>query len=273
MTRSFSPSVGALATLALVLAASSTQAQRAADAEMPAAVEDRILVQTWAQAESVLSSPYLAVVAQIPNQMGAAFKQNDVLLRFDCTEQQARQEIAQAELTAANEALAAKIRLKSLDAASEIEVTSAAAMVSKAQGQLKLSAHQVSQCEIKAPFDGYVVRVLGRAYQTANAGQPLLEIVQAGTPKLRVQAHSRWFRRIGVGTPLRVSIEETGQRYDATVTVVNARVDPVNQSFDMEARIEGEAPGLLPGMSGTASLQVARSDPRADRSRNKRTQP
>lgn len=248
-------------------------AQRGGEGDVPAAVEDRILVQTWAQAESVLSSPYLAVVAQIPNRLGSPFKKDEVLLRFDCTEQQARQDIAQAELTAANEALAAKIRLRSLDAASDIEVTSASAQVAKAQGQLRLSAYQVQQCEIKAPFDGYVVKILGRAHQTANAGQPLLEIIQAGTPKLRVQAHSRWFKRMGVGSALRVSIEETGQRYDATVTIVNARIDPVNQSFDMEARVEGEAPELLPGMSGTAVLQVPKADQRPDRTRTRRQQP
>ena len=36
--------------------------------------------------------------------------------------------------------------------------------------------------------------------------------------------------------------------------MVNARIDPVNQTFEMEARVQGAAANLLPGMSGTAVL-------------------
>lgn len=228
--------------------------------QVPRAVapEDRILVQAWAEVETVISSPIVGLINQIPSRVGTRFDKGEVILRFDCTENDAKAQIAQAELTAASETLEAKIRLKSMDAASEIEVTAAAAQVAKADAQLKLSQYQAGQCQLPAPFAGYVVRVMGKPYQTTTVGQPLLEIISSGVPKLRVSASSRLFTRIRVGSALRVTIDETGTTYNAQVSLINARIDPVNQTFEMEARVQGAAGNLLPGMSGTAVLAQGR---------------
>jgi RND family efflux transporter MFP subunit len=233
-------------------------AQNAASSASPeprlAAPEDRILVQTWAESEAVISSPIVGLIQYIPSRLGQRFEKGEPLLRFECTENEAKAQIAQAELSGAQENLEAKIRLKSLEAASELEVTLAAAQVAKAEGQHKLSQYQLTQCVLPAPFSGFVVRIMGKPFQTTTVGQPLLEVISAGVPKLRVSASSRLFKRFSVGTPMRVRIDETGQTYSAQVSLINARIDPVNQTFEMEARIEGAAPDLLPGMSGTAVI-------------------
>ncbi len=232
------------------------------------APENRILVQAWAEAEAVISSPLVGLVQQLLSTVGQRFDKGEILVRYECTENEARAQIAQAELTGAHETLEAKIRLKAMDAASEIEATTAAAQVAKAQAQLKLSQHQVSQCLVPAPFAGYVVRAMGKPNQTTTVGQPLLEVISAGLPKLRVSAASRLFPRLKVGTMLRVRIDETGLSYSAQVSMVNARIDPVNQTFEMEARIQGAADSLLPGMSGTA-LIVTANEPAAKPARAK----
>jgi membrane fusion protein (multidrug efflux system) len=221
------------------------------------APEDRILVQAWAETETVISSPIVGLIKQIPSRLGTRFEKGDDLIQFECTENEAKAQIAQSDLTSATETLEAKIRLKSMDAASEIEVTTAAAQVAKADAQFKLAQHQVSQCKLPAPFSGYVVRVMGKPHQTATVGQQLIEIISAGTPKLRVSASSKLFTRIRVGTWLKVTIDETGLSYDAVVSMVNARIDPVNQTFEMEARLRMAGPNLLPGMSGTAVIASA----------------
>jgi membrane fusion protein (multidrug efflux system) len=223
--------------------------------------EQRILVQAWADTETVISSPMVGLIQQIPTRPGTRFERGELLIRYECVENEARAQIAQAELTAASENLAAKIRLQSMNAASEIEVTTAAAQVGKAEAQLKLSTHQVRQCEVRAPFDGFVVRVMGKPHQTATVGQPMLEIITAGPPRLRVSADSRLFTRIRVGTDLLVTIDETGRTYAAQVSLLNARIDPVNQSFEMEARVVGSAAGMLPGMSGSAVIVAKDNQP------------
>jgi len=51
------------------------------------------------------------------------------------------------------------------------------------------------------------------------------------------------------------------------VSLVNARIDPVNQTFEMEARVLGSANRLLPGMSGTAVMAKPAPLPPAVRGR------
>lgn len=223
--------------------------------------ERRMLVQAWAEMETVIASPMVGQLVQIPTRAGGRVAKGSPIARFECTENEARAKIAQAELAVANETLASKLRLQAMNAASEIEVTTAAAQVTKAEAQFRLTQHQVTLCTVLAPFDGFVVRVIGKPYQTTTVGQPLLEMISAGLPKLRVSADSRNLRRVKPGSPLRVSIEETGQTYAARVTLINARVDPVNQTFDMEAQVVGAAPGLLPGMSGQAVLSDTPAPP------------
>jgi hypothetical protein len=42
---------------------------------------------------------------------------------------------------------------------------------------------------------------------------------------------------------------------------VNTRVDPVNQSVELEARLKSFSPELLPGMTGTAVIDRPRLQP------------
>lgn len=250
---------GSCLLMGFALAAGAQAVGQTVPAAMPPAVkavapEDRILVQAWAETEAVISSPIVGLIQQIPSRVGQRFNKGDILVQFDCTENVAKAQIAQSELTAASETLEAKIRLQSMNAASEIEVTTAASQVAKAEAQLRLAQYQVTQCKLPSPFTGFVVRVVGKPFQTTTVGQPLLEMISSGVPRLRVSASSKLFTKIRLGTPLRVTIDETGITYSATVSSINARIDPVNQTFEMEARVQGGAVNLLPGMSGTAVI-------------------
>lgn len=219
--------------------------------------EQRILVQVRADQETTLASPGTGRITALVAGVGERFAKDAVLVAFDCTEQTARAQIAQAELNAASDNLEAKVRLKALDSASDIEVSTAASAVARAEATLVLARYQVTQCQVLAPYSGSVVRAAVRNHQTVTAGQPLLEIVSDAPPRLRVSAHSRNLSQITVGTPLLVNIDETRRSYPATVSAINARVDPVNQTVELEARLNEVAAGLLPGMSGTASIAPA----------------
>ena len=69
---------------------------------------------------------------------------------------------------------------------------------------------------------------------------------------MRLNVPSSLLRQLKVGTRFEVAIDETGKTYPARVTAINARVDAVAQSIELEAGIEGRPTELLPGMSGVA---------------------
>ena len=106
-----------------------------------------------------------------------------------------------------------------------------------------------------APFSGRVARVYVRPHESVNAGAPLLDLVSDGPLKLRLNVPSRMLRDLRIGSQFNVNVTETGKSYTAKVSAINARVDAVAQSIEIEGRLTAPASELLPGMSGVAQFQ------------------
>lgn len=222
-------------------------------APMPAAPNPQaIRVLLSPEVETLLSAQMLGRIAAVNATLGGHVARGKTLLSFDCSEPQARLRMVEAENNATRESLEVKQRLRKLEAAGDTEVRLAQAEADRTRAAIALTQVQLSQCAVKAPFSGHIVKLHVKAHQGVNVGMPLLEMVSDGPLKLRLNVPSRWLRELQVGTPFEVAIDETGKSYPAKVTAINARVDAVAQSVEMEARIDGKHPNLLAGMSGTA---------------------
>ncbi|NYT61177.1 efflux RND transporter periplasmic adaptor subunit [Alcaligenaceae bacterium] len=209
------------------------------------------------QLETTLASQIVGRIVALDASLGAPVKAGQPLVSFDCNESEARLKMARAENTAARETLGVKQRLHKLKAAGDLEVSMARAEVHKSAAAIEVSQAQLAHCVVRAPFDGRVVKVHVKPHQGVNIGAPLVELVSDGPLKLRLNAPSRMLRQITIGMPIEVDILETGRSYVARVSAVNARIDAVAQTIELEASLN-EAPGeLLPGMSGIARLPTA----------------
>lgn len=211
-----------------------------------------IRVLLSAELETSLAAQMVGQVDSVRVGLGDPVKAGQVLARFDCAESDARLKMADAEVAAARETLGVKQRLRKLDAAGETEVILARIAVRKGESAMEVAKAQLAYCEIKAPFDGYVVRIHVKPYQSVSLGAPLLELVSSGALKLRMNVPSQLLRNIKIGSPLNVDILETGNSYAAEVTAINARVDAVAQTIELEAKLKESPAELLPGMSGVA---------------------
>lgn len=204
------------------------------------------------EVETLLSAQMLGRIAAVNGALGSHVTRGQTLLRFDCSEPQARLRMVQAENNASRESLEVKQRLRKLDAAGDTEVLLAQAEFDRTKAAIGLTQVQLSQCSVTAPFSGRIVKLHVKTHQGVNIGGPLLEMISDGPLKLRLNVPSRWLRNIKVGTPFEVAIDETGKSYPAKVSAINARVDSVAQSIELEARIDGKPANLLAGMSGIA---------------------
>jgi multidrug efflux pump subunit AcrA (membrane-fusion protein) len=148
--------------------------------------------------------------------------------------------------------------MQGLRQAGEVEVSLAASAAERARAQAALYRAQLAQCSVMAPFSGRAVKIAVKSHQGVTQGQPLLELIGDGSLKLRLNAPAKWLNWLRTGTTFSVAIDETSHTYKARVTAVNARVDAVSQSIELEAVIDGEAPDLLPGMSGIARFSPPR---------------
>ena len=202
--------------------------------------------------ETVLASQMLGRIESINTSLGAHVSKNQVLMRFDCEEPKARLLMAKAEYENAKEAYNVKQRLRTLDAAGDSEVLLAQTMADKARAAASLTQVQIDQCVVKAPFSGHVVKLHVKPAQGMNVGLPLLEMVSDGPLKLRLNVPSQWLPDLRKKTAFEVTIDETRKTYPAKITAINARVDAVAQTVELEGRIDGRPAELLAGMSGVA---------------------
>ena len=239
--------------LAAVLAAVPVLAQPAQEGrEVVKGDPNAIRVMLSPELETTLVSQMAGTIVTLNASLGAAVAKGSAIVSFDCREGSAKLRMAEAEFAAAKETLETKKRLRKLDAAGDLEVSQAAALADRANAAIAVSRAQLSQCMIAAPFSGRIVKVHVKPHQGVSLGTPLVEMVSDGPLKLRLNVPSKLLRHLHVGTPFEVEIEETGKTYPAKITAINARVDAVAQTVELEAGIEGRPSELLAGMTGVA---------------------
>ncbi len=226
----------------------------AAEQATPASDTQVIRVLLAAALETTLSSQMNGTLSTLDAGLGEQVAKGAELATFNCSEATAKVKVASAELAMAKQNHAAKRNLRKLDAVGDLEVAVAATEVQKADGALSLSQAQSRYCHVQAPFAGRVAKVYVKPYQTLAAGTPLVDLVSDGALKVRLNVPSNLLPRLRQGLLLQVTIMETGKRYPATVSAINARVDAVAQTVELEAQLNAAYPELIAGMSGTASF-------------------
>lgn len=250
------PPAGARATPAAVSAPAAAAPVVATAPAATADSPDAIRVLLSPDVETTLVAQMVGRISQLQAQLGARVPKGRTVVRLDCSEAQARLAMAQAENASAQETLSVKQNLRQLNAAGDTEVTLAAAEVDKTRAAIAVSRAQFANCAVVAPFNGRIVKVHVKPFQGVGVGTPLVEMVSDGPLKIRLNVPSRWLRQLKVGTGFQVAINETGREYPARVTAINARVDAVAQTIELEARMDKVYPELLAGMSGVARFDL-----------------
>jgi RND family efflux transporter MFP subunit len=206
--------------------------------------------------ETTVASSIAARVVTLSGNLGQSFKAGELLIAFDCGEALARVDMSKAELAGSIDQHEAKVKMQGLGQASDVEVALAASAVNKSRAQLALHENQSAQCNIYAPWGGRVARAHVKPLMTVTPGQPLLDLVNEGPLRLKLNAPSKLLGKLRVGSRFDIQIDETGGKYQAVVSALNSRVDPVSQTIEVEARLTRHHRDLLGGMSGVADLSA-----------------
>lgn len=205
--------------------------------------------------ETTLSSQMSGTITALNVSLGQKVRRGAMLAQFNCVEGRAKAKVNDAELAMARQNLEAKRTLRSLDAVGDLEVTMAATEVQKAEGALALTNAQISYCDVAAPFQGFVAKVYVKPYQTVPAGTPLFDLIGDGALKVRLNVPSTLLPKLRIGQALQVAVNETAKSYPARISAINARVDAVAQTVELEAKLTDKYPELSAGMTGTARIE------------------
>lgn len=214
-----------------------------------------------------LSSELAARLTQVHVRAGDRFQKGDLLARFDCTELKAELEGAESQRLLARRQLDANISLRQLGGnISELEMVQSEAQLAEATARAKVLKHRNGHCDLRAPFDGFVVSRSAEPYQRVDVGAPLLELVDNRVLEVEAIIPSGWLDKIAIGEKFEVTINETGHQYSATLKRIVPVVDPVTRTVRVIGHIENRTPDkaspkiaalpgsvlLVSGMSGEA---------------------
>ena len=201
-----------------------------------------------------------AKINSIPSAEGDVFKAGQLLVRFDCSLQEAQLQKAQAELDAAEQTYKSNQRMAELNSIGQLELDLSRSALGKARAERGANDAVLAKCQVLAPFGGRIAEQKAREQQYVQPGQPLLDIIDDSVLELEFLVPSNWLAWLRVGGGFKVTIDETRKTYPAKFVRIGARVDAVSQSIKVAATIDGRFPELIAGMSGR--VQVSPSAPK-----------
>jgi len=201
-----------------------------------------------------LAAGMSARIIKAPYKPGQRFKRGALLIQFDCERLNAEKNAMEAAKSTAQLKHTNISELLLAGAAGELEVTLAAADVSRANAELGVINARLKDCNIHAPYSGIIQEKHISVYDSPALNAPLLSIIRDGTPEIKLIAPSAWMAWLKSGSKFEFTVDETGQTYPATVLRTGATIDPVSQTIELTAKFSKGAKGAIAGMSGIANF-------------------
>jgi membrane fusion protein (multidrug efflux system) len=208
------------------------------------------------QKVTVISSSRDGRIKNIFVDNGDVFHKGDVLIEYDCDDLMAEAEMVEAEKSLADKKTAGTEKLFKLDLISDLEKMDTQTKAAQLDLRIRLYQSRMDQCRITAGFDGRVTNRLANANEYTRTDRVLMEIASNEPLRAEFLIPSKWLRWVNVGAPLDIVLNETEKSYMAHITRIHGEVDPVSQSIQVVATLDGYDDPLLPGMSGQAHLNT-----------------
>lgn len=210
------------------------------------------------QSSTVISSSRDGQIAKINFENGDMFQKNDILIEYQCDDVKAEMEAAEAEKALSEKRTMRNEKLLKLDIISDIEHLGFKTEDVKAAAQARIVEQRMEQCYIRAAYDGRVTNKLANEHEYTRTDRVLMEVASLDDLEVEFLVPSIWLRWVNVDAPISIRINETDETYDAIVKRIYGEIDPVSQSIQMSAKLQPYSSPLLPGMSGTITLDIAR---------------
>ena len=110
--------------------------------------------------------------------------------------------------------------------------------------------------QVRCPISGYVSNVSMNVGKYINPGEPLCEVIDKSTALLKLTAYEKDLDNIKTGSDIEFRVNGMGTRtFKATLLSIGQKVDEVNRSLEVYARIQDTDPQFRPGMYVTARIQ------------------
>ena len=219
--------------------------------------------------EASIASKILAKVVEVNVTAGESVEADDVLVRLDDADLQARLEQAEAAIRSAEAARdQAQIEFKRIDElhkdgqAAPIEFDRAQTALRTAEAELartrqarEEAATVVGYATIRSPITGKVVDKLVEVGDTVQPGQVLLTLYDPTRMQLVARVRESLAHRLNVGQTVSVRVDALKKTCAGTVSEIVPEADTASRSFSV--KVTGPCPdGIYSGMFGRMEIPL-----------------
>ncbi len=134
------------------------------------------------------------------------------------------------------------------------EVKGAAGQLESAKGRLDAAQAQLTYSEVRSPISGVVAERPVFAGEMANAGSPLLTVMDVSSVIARANIPQAQAAYIRVGQPATVAATDSSIEVTGKVTVVSPAVDPQSTTVEIWVQAPNPKERLRPG--GTVRVTI-----------------
>jgi membrane fusion protein, multidrug efflux system len=200
-----------------------------------------------AEESTIATAQMPGVVINIPVQNGQKVSKGQTLAELDNSIQ--RQQVAQIQqqvdfMTTLYE------KQKSLwekGIGTEVQYLNARNQKEAMEKNLATAKEQLNMTRIKSPITGTIDEVNIKVGQSAAPGLPLFRVINLSGVKVVANVAETYIGKIKQGDAIRIYFPDLNQEKTAKVSFVAGTIDPVNRSFQCEARL-GDGSNLKPNM-------------------------
>lgn len=203
-----------------------------------------------------------ARIIEVHFRSGDAVKKGEVLIRLEDDDLKSQVDVAEENLKGAESRLkfaeSEYVRYEKLlefNAVSRRVFEESQSVRSAARAEVAMLKHQLDTAKtnlgfatIRSPFDGIVAERNCDPGDLATPLNPLLKLFNPAKLQFSIPIRENLFRAIRIGERLTAKVAATGRDYDAEIREIVPAVDPGSRTFVINAYLDGETSGLMPGM-------------------------
>jgi len=135
------------------------------------------------------------------------------------------------------------------------------ASVPEAEATMKLSARQLRDTELRAPFDGFVEKRLVNLGELVKAQMPVMSIVRLDPLKITAEIPEKMAPWIAGGRPVELRVDAyPGRTFSGKVTRISPAVNTTSRAFPFEAAVPNPDAALKPGTFARVHVESGKVD-------------
>ncbi|MFT3780689.1 MAG: efflux RND transporter periplasmic adaptor subunit [Nibricoccus sp.] len=188
---------------------------------------------------------------------GAEVKRDQVLARLDPSDYQHALEIAEAKLSEVRSRHERLAKLHELGSLTATDFDKIEAGLREASAAAELARRQLAYTELRAPFDGLVVKHHVATGVVVGPGTPIFTVLAPAPVWANVGVSEADARRIAVGQTAKIVLPASGkQAFIGKVEAELPQADPLSRSFAVKIKLANEDHRLRPGNVVISHIQT-----------------